>query len=232
LLMPTIKTRRSTGTPPKKTARPRVLLTGFDAFGGASLNPSWLAVQALHGRQVRGHTVVGAQLPTVFGASLRALQALLEKHQPALVVRVGQAGGRGAISLERIAINVDDAPITDNAGAQPVDRPVVVGGPAAYFSTLPIKAMHAALQREGLPAEVSQTAGTFVCNHVFYGLMHALATHPGLRHARGGFVHVPWMGGQGQPSLPLEEISCGLLVLLRAALNDRQDIDLPAGSTH
>jgi pyroglutamyl-peptidase len=108
--------------PPRPNARPRVLLTGFDAFGGASLNPSWLAVQALHGRQVLGYTVVAAQLPTVFGESLHVLHALLAKHQPALVVCVGQAGGRGALSLERIAINVDDAPIADNTGAQPINR--------------------------------------------------------------------------------------------------------------
>jgi len=109
-----------------------------------------------------------------FGESLRVLRELLAKQPPALVVCGGQAGGRSAISLERLVINVDDAPLADNAGAQPIDAPVAPGAPAAYFSTRPIKAMLAALQREGLCAEVSQTAGTFVCNHVFYGLMHAL----------------------------------------------------------
>ena len=201
-----------------RSPRPRVLLTGFDAFGGATLNPSGLAVQALHGRQVRGHTVVAAQLPTVFGASMQVLDALLAKHQPALVICVGQAGGRSAISLERVAINVDDAPIPDNAGARPVDMPVVPGAPAAYFSSLPIKAMLAALQREGLPAEVSPSAGSFVCNHVFYGLMHALATRPDLRLTRGGFVHVPWLPEQGTPGLPLADVVRGLRVALRCAL--------------
>ncbi|MBT9551297.1 MAG: pyroglutamyl-peptidase I [Hydrogenophaga sp.] len=198
--------------------RPRVLLTGFDAFGGATLNPSWLAVQALRGRQVRGHTVVAAQLPTVFGASQQVLDVLLAKHRPALVVCVGQAGGRSSISLERVAINVDDAPIPDNAGARPIDTPVVPGAPAAHFSTLPIKAMLGALQREGLPAEVSLSAGSFVCNHVFYGLMHAIATRPELRHTRGGFVHVPWLPEQGTPSLPLADVVRGLRVALRCAL--------------
>lgn len=201
-----------------RSPRPRVLLTGFDAFGGSVINPSWLAVQALHGRQVMGHTVVSAQLPTVFGASQQVLGALLAKHRPALVVCVGQAGGRSAISLERVAINVDDAPIPDNAGARPIDTPVVPGAPAARFSTLPIKAMLAALLREGLPAEVSQTAGTFVCNHVFYGLMHALATRPELRHTRGGFVHVPWLPEQGTPSMALDDLVRGLRVALRCAL--------------
>jgi len=201
-----------------RSLKPRVLLTGFDAFGGATVNPSWLAVQALHGRQLLGHTVVAAQLPTVFGTSLQVLSALLAKHQPAWVVCVGQAGGRNALSLERIAINVDDAPILDNAGAQPIDAPVVPGAPAAYFSTLPIKAMLAALQREGLPAEVSPTAGTFVCNHVFYGLMHAIATQPELRHTHGGFVHVPWLPEQGAPNMALDDVVRGLRVALRCAL--------------
>jgi pyroglutamyl-peptidase len=209
----------STSDKPRRTPeRPRVLLTGFDAFGGATLNPSWLAVQALHGRQVRGHTLVAAQLPTVFGEALRVLHALLAKHRPVLVVCVGQAGGRAAISLERVAINVDDAPIADNAGAQPLDAPVAPGAPAAYFSTLPIKAALTALQREGLRAEVSQTAGTFVCNHVFYGLMHALATRPGLRRARGGFVHLPWLAEQGSPCMPLDDMVVGLRLIVRTAL--------------
>ena len=216
----------------KPRPRPRVLLTGFDAFGGAALNPSWLAVQALHRRQVRGHTVVAAQLPTVFGEARRVLHGLLAQHRPALVICVGQAGGRGAISLERIAINVDDAPIADNAGARPVDMPVAPGAPAAYFSTLPIKAMLGALQREGLSAEVSQTAGTFVCNHVFYGLMHALATRPALRRTRGGFVHVPWLPGQGTPSMPLDEVVRGLRVALSVALATPADTPHAAGATH
>jgi pyroglutamyl-peptidase len=217
---------------PTRLTRPRVLLTGFDAFGGDAVNPSWLAVRALHGRQIAGHTVVVAQLPTVFGEALRALHGLLVKHQPALVICVGQAGGRSALSLERVAINVDDAPIPDNAGAQPIDAPVAPGAPAAYFSTLPIKAMLAALQREGLPAEVSQTAGTFVCNHVFYGLMHTIAANPELRHTRGGFVHVPWLPEQGTPNMALDDVVRGLRVAVRAALVTPQDTLLAGGATH
>ena len=214
--------------------RPRVLLTGFDPFGGATLNPSWLAVQALHGRRLLGHTLVAARLPTVFGDSLRTLQALLAQHRPALVVCVGQAGGRSALSLERIAINVDDAPIADNAGAQPIDTPVVPGAPAAYFSTLPIKAMRAALRREGLPAEVSQTAGTFVCNHVFYGLMHALRDTP---QVRGGFVHIPFLPEQavahaGAPSLALDTIVASLRVIVDTALRTNRDARVGGGATH
>jgi pyroglutamyl-peptidase len=211
---------------------PTVLLTGFDPFGGQPVNPSWLAVKALHGRQVRGHRIVAAQLPTVFGESLRALDALLHQHRPALVIGVGQAGGRQAISLERVAINVNDAPIADNAGAQPVDTPVHANAPVAYFSGLPIKAMHAALQAEGIAVEVSQTAGTFVCNHLFYGLMHTLATQPALRHTRGGFIHVPWLPEQGSPNMPLADIARGLQLAVRCALDVSKDAAVAAGATH
>lgn len=214
-------------TPPKT-----VLLTGFDPFGGASVNPSWQAVQALHGERLLDHTVVAAQLPTVFGESLRCLTALLDTHRPALVLCVGQAGGRGAISLERVAINVDDAPIADNAGARPIDAPVRPGAPTAYFSGLPIKAMLAELQAAGVAAEVSQTAGTFVCNHVFYGLMRTLATRRSLRHTRGGFVHVPWLPEQGVPNMALDDIVRGLRLAVQCALRVRQDEALGAGATH
>lgn len=207
----------------------RILLTGFDPFDGARVNPSWLAVEALQGRQIQGRRIVAAQLPTVFGTSLRRLDTLLDQLRPELVICVGQAGGRQAISLERVAINVDDAPIPDNAGDQPVDTPVAAGAPVAYFSSLPIKAALAALQREDLPAEVSQTAGTFVCNHVFYGLMHRLSTHPGLRQTRGGFVHLPWLPEQGAPSMALTDMVRGLRVIVRSALPTRP-LSAPTGA--
>lgn len=226
---------RYIGAMPRRPATTaRILLTGFDPFNGARVNPSWLAVQALHNRQICGRRIVAAQLPTVFGASLRTLDTLLDQLRPELVICVGQAGGRGAISLERVAINVDDAPIADNAGARPVDAPVAPGAPAAYFSSLPIKALLAALQREGLRAEVSQTAGTFVCNHVFFGLMHRIATHPGLRHTRGGFVHVPWLPEQGTPHMALEQVVSGLRVIVRGALTTPASAPVApgGGATH
>lgn len=206
-----------------------VLLTGFDPFGGSPVNPSWQAVQALHGRSIAGHVVVGAEVPTVFGRSLQRLQALLEQHRPALVVCTGQAGGRGAISLERIAINVDDARIADNAGAQPVDTAIVEGGPAAYFTALPIKAMLQALLAAGISAEVSQTAGTFVCNHVFYGLMHLLA-QPAWQGVRGGLIHVPFLPEQGQPSMHVDQIVKGLELAIEVALTTNKDIRRQAGA--
>ena len=216
-------------TPP---AGPAILLTGFDPFGGSAHNPSWLIAQALHGQRIAGHQVVAAQLPTVFGQSLQRLQSLLQEHQPSVTLCLGLAGGRAALSIERIGININDARIPDNRGAQPIDTPVQAGGPAAYFASLPIKAMLRAVQRAGVPCEVSQTAGTFVCNHVLYGLMHLLAQGAAPLGARGGFVHVPWLSGQGEPHLPLRNMVRGIHAALWAAVLAPQDIALQAGATH
>ncbi|WP_338546054.1 pyroglutamyl-peptidase I [Pseudomonas benzopyrenica] len=202
-----------------------LLLTGFAPFGGEELNPSWEAVRRLDGERLGDLPVVAAQLPTAFGAALRVLGELLDRHRPTLVVAVGQAGGRAELSLERIAINVDDARIPDNAGRQPIDEPVVPGGPAAYFSTLPIKAMVHALRAAGFPAAVSQTAGTFVCNHVFYGLQHRLQG----TGVRGGFIHIPYLPVQaanqpGAPSMALETLVAGLRLALTCAATTQADL--------
>ena len=203
-----------------------LLLAGFEPFGGAAENPSQQVALALAGTHVAGHPVRALVLPTTFGGAVPALQAALARERPALVLCLGQAGGRAAVSIERVAINVVDARIADNAGAQPVDQPVAADGPAAYFSSLPIKAQHAALQAAGLPSEVSNTAGTFVCNQVFYALMHALREQPAVR---GGFVHLPWLPGQGNPSLALEDMVRAVRVLLATALSRDRDIPLGAG---
>jgi pyroglutamyl-peptidase len=214
----------------EKTPLPTVLLTSFDAFGGDSINPSWLAAQALHGESLQGHRLVAAQLPTEFAASRQKLYALLKQHQPALVLCLGLAGGRANLSLERIAINVQDARIADNAGAQPIDVTIVKSGPSAYFSTLPIKAMLQALTAQGIAADVSQTAGTFVCNHVFYVLMHALKKQRGATKARGGFVHLPYLPGMGLPCMPLGEMVRGLRVAITCALVTQHDALMGAGT--
>lgn len=206
-----------------------VLVTGFDPFGGSAVNPSWDAVQALQGRDLLGHRIVGAELPTVFGRSVQRLEQLMEEHRPRLVICTGQAGGRAAISLERVAINIDDARIPDNSGAKPVDVAVVPDGPAAYFTSLPIKAMLQALLDAGIRAEVSQTAGTFVCNHTFYGLMHLLA-RPRWQGVRGGLIHVPWLPEQGQPSMTLDHLVRGLEVAIACALATGHDIRKSAGA--
>ena len=218
-------------TPP--IAMPTVLLTGFDPFGGDALNPSWLAVQALHDEVMHGHRMVAAALPTTFADSGPVLLQLLRTHKPMLVICVGLAGGRPGLSLERIAINIDDARIADNAGVQPVDVPVAKGGPAAYFSSLPIKAMLQSLRAAGMAAEVSQTAGTFVCNHVFYKLMQTLKKQPrpgNGRQVRGGFVHVPYLPGQGLPCMPLEDMVHGLRLAISCALTTEHDTLVGAGA--
>jgi pyroglutamyl-peptidase len=180
----------------------RILLTGFEPFGGQSLNPSWEVARALHGLTLEGAQITSVQLPCVFAQALPALQQALAQHTPDIVLALGQAEGRADFSVERVAINVMDARITDNAGAQPIDVPVIAGGPAAYFSTLPIKSLVAGLKAAGFPASVSQTAGTFVCNQVFYGLQHALVG----QGVHSGFMHLPLLPEQAAhwpgPSLP------------------------------
>jgi pyroglutamyl-peptidase len=211
-----------------------VLVTGFEPFGGEAENPSAQAALALHGRRLAGRELVGAVLPCVFGDALVALRRAIARTRPELVLCVGQAGGRRAISLERVAINVDDARIADNQGARPIDRPIAARGPVGYWSTLPIKAIVAALTDAGIPAEVSQTAGTFVCNHVFYGLMRTLRRREGVR---GGFVHVPYLPAQAAraggdaPSMPLETIVRGLELAIETALRRRRDVRRSGGAT-
>jgi len=212
----------------RKPPVPRtVLLTGFEPFAGAATNPSWQAAQALHGRRIAGHRIVARELPVAFGASLKRLRAAIREVRPAAVVCVGLAASRDAISLERIAINLDDARIPDNAGRQPIAAAIVEGGPAAWFSTLPVKAIHAAIDAAGIPVEVSQTAGTYVCNHVFYGLMHALRRRRGVR---AGFVHVPPAIGTSARGLPLEAIVDALRIAVRVTLSTSEDARVSAGA--
>ena len=214
----------------------RVLLTGFEPFDGERVNPSWQAVSALVERDPIGYEPVAIELPCVFEMSLPALRHAIRSSGADLVVCTGQAGGRADVTPERVAINLADARIPDNDGAQPVDRPVIDGGPAAYFSTLPVKACVAAMRAAGVPGSLSHTAGTFVCNQVFYGLMHILATElPGVR---GGFVHVPYSpeqvaaSGTAAPSLPVGVCADGLDALVRAAIDVRDDIPVAGGSLH
>ena len=216
---------------------PTLLLTGFEPFGGESVNPSWEIARALDGCVVEGRTVRAARLPVAFGDALRTLDDALAAHRPELVLCLGQAGGRAEISIERAALNVDDARIPDNLGRQPIDAAVVTGGPVAYFSTLPIKAIARALREAGVTAAVSNTAGTFVCNHVFYALMHRLATVPALARTRGGFVHVPYTPEQvtskaGVPSMALHTQIDGIRHALRSAVLTRSDLRETAGREH
>jgi pyroglutamyl-peptidase len=219
----------------KKNALPTILLTGFEPFDGETLNPSWDAVRVLQGARIAGHRVETRRLPVVFGEALKQLGKAIRQLRPDLVICVGQAGGRAQISLERIAINIDDSRKPDNAGNNPVDAPIVVDGPAGYFSNLPIKYLLAELHRAGIPAEISQTAGTYVCNHVFYGLMHGLGKNR--RGVRGGFVHIPYSPEQalrhhGAASLPTEAVTAALRIIVRGSLKKTPDLKIGAGATH
>lgn len=217
-----------------RTARQQettVLLTGFAPFGGESVNPSWQAVRVLDDTVIEGHRVVAVELPCEFDTALPTLWHALREFEPRVAIAVGQAGGRDGISLERVAINLIDARIPDNAGTQPVDVPVLRGGAAAFFSTLPIKAALLALQEAGIPAHVSQTAGTYVCNQVFYALMHALRRQ---RNTRAGFVHVPWSPEQAaahaQPGMSIDTVRRALEVIVRTTLTNRVDSRVAAGA--
>jgi pyroglutamyl-peptidase len=210
----------------------KALVTGFEPFDGDGINPSKEALRLLPAR-LGGLEIATRVLPTVFGQALDALASAMAETAPDIVLCVGLAGGRTALSLERVAINIDDARIPDNESRQPIDRPVVAGGPAAYFTTLPVKAAVAALREAGLPAIVSNSAGTFVCNHVFYGLLHLAATwHSDLR---GGFLHVPYLPSQaalqdGAPSMALDEIVRGIEIVLTVATERRDDIAAAEGT--
>jgi len=214
---------------------PTILLTGFEPFGGETLNPSWEAARALQGESIGGAVLAARRLPCVVDDVTPALVQAIDDVDPVLVLCLGLAGGRPDVSLERVAINIVDARIPDNAGRQPIDEPVVADGPAAYFSTLPIKAMAQALHHGGIPASISATAGTYVCNAVFYGLAHHIATRrPALR---GGFVHLPYLPEmatrhRGAPSLALDTLVKAVRLMAATALGTGRDIKLAAGATH
>ena len=197
-----------------------LLLTGFEPFGddpGALLlNPSAAIANALHGQRIGDWRIAGHVLPCEYGRSARVLQTLMREYAPQAIVCLGQAGGRSAMSFERIAINWDEAALADNAGALRSGQPILKTAPAAYFSSLPIHAMQAALVSLGIPAELSSTAGQFVCNHVFFSLMHALRHEKGAQRIPAGFVHVPYLPEQAarinasMPAMSLAHMQAGI----------------------
>lgn len=216
----------------------KILLTGFAPFGGEAINPSYEALKTLP-TVIRGADVVCVELPTAFQDSLQALYLQIEKHSPDLILCVGQAGGRFELTLERVAINIDDARIPDNKGEQPIDTLIFADGENAYFTNLPVKAMLAAARQKGIPASLSNSAGTYVCNHVMYGLLHFINTH-GLS-AYGGFLHVPYLPEQvihksNTPFMPLEMITSGILAMLDSAIEiiseKRSDLKSFEGQLH
>jgi len=211
-----------------------ILVTGFEPFGGETINPSWEVVKQLEGMIIDDCRVVTRQLPCVFGESLTVLNAAIDELNPAVVIAVGQAGGRVDITVERVGINVDDARIPDNRGQQPIDVAIVPDGPAAWFSSLPIKAMVVAMREKGIPASVSQTAGTFVCNHVMYGLLHKIGENAEMK---GGFIHIPYLPEQaaahaGAPSMAAQTVKDALEIAITVALRQDCDINVVGGATH
>ncbi len=213
----------------------KVLLTAFEPFSGETVNPSLEIALRLSGSVIGAHRVVCQVLPVAFNHTAHTLHQALLAERPTLVIALGQAGGRSEISLERVAINLIDARIADNSGVQPVDIPIVAGAPPAYFATLPVKAMRNAVLARGIPAQLSFTAGSFVCNQVFYLLMHELAS---LRSGtRGGFIHVPYLPAQaaahpGAPSMALDTMVDGIHCAIACALETAADIGIAAGTTH
>ena len=195
-----------------------ILLTAFEPFGGETINPAQEAL-AVVPSEVAGTRIIKMEVPVVFGKAIETVVQAMEREKPDAVLCVGQAGGRAGITPERVAINIDDARIPDNAGNQPVDTPIVPDGAPAYFSSLPVKDMVRIIREAGLPATISNTAGTYVCNHLMYGVLyHIDKFFPGMK---GGFMHVPFMHEQvmdklNTPSLSREEIARGIEAALQA----------------
>jgi len=208
-----------------------VLLTGFEPFGGDSSNPSGAAVNLVGSRWEGPEVLITAVLPVTFAGAAGRLRGLLREHRPDVVIAAGLAGGRAAIGLERVAVNLIDARIPDNDGDQPVDVPSVPGAAAARFATLPVKEIARRIADAGIPAEVSYTAGTFVCNHVFFTALEAAASA-----TRAGFVHVPWSDEHAPSSdaatLPLAAIARALEIAVRTSLDVATDAAVPGGTLH
>ncbi len=215
----------------QRTVR-RVLVTGFTPFGGERSNPSWEIVKALPD-SIAGYSIEKLRVPTEFGKAIDVAENAIDKWQPRVVLCFGQAGGRSRMSVERVAINVDDARIADNAGKQLIDVPIRRNAPAAYFCTVPVKAMVAGMTRAGVPSEVSNSAGTFVCNHLIYGVLHHIASK-GYK-TRAGFIHVPFMEPQivdrpNTAALSLATMVTGAKAAIMAAVRNKTDLKLVGGA--
>ena len=212
----------------------KVLVTGFDPFGGEPINPAWEAVKAMKDT-IAGAEIVKMQIPTVVGKSIEKIHQKMKELQPDLVISVGQAGGRFGVTPERVAINVTDARIPDNEGNQPIDEPIFPDGPAAYFSNLPVKAMVQAIKDAGYPSVLSNSAGTYICNHVMYGILYYIEKE--FPNVRGGFIHVPYAPSQAvnkpsTPSMALADITASLEAAVAAAISSKEDIRAVGGEIH
>lgn len=208
----------------------KLLLTAFTPFDGERINPALEAVKLVKDK-IGNLLIVKLEVPTVFGKSIDTVREAIEREKPDFVLSIGQAGGRAEITPERVAINLDDARIPDNEGNQPIDEPVFPDGENAYFSTLPVKAMVEAIRKEGLPSSLSNSAGTYVCNHLMYGILYYLDKRPSMK---AGFIHVPYIPEQTKnkkemPALELSEIVRGLEVAITAIAINGTDKKLAYG---
>ena len=213
----------------------KILVTGFDPFGGEKINPALETIKRLPDT-ILGAQIIKLEIPTVVGKSLAKIKEAVEKENPDAVLSIGQAGGRSEITVERIGINIDDCRIPDNEGNQPIDEPVIKGGPAAYFVTVPIKAIVENIQAHNIPASISNTAGTFICNHVCYGVAHLAAQRTAAgKPMKSGFIHIPFLPEQviGKPaltpSMSLETIVSGITHALEAIVEHGSDIKVSGG---
>ena len=212
----------------------KVLVTGFDPFGGESINPAWEAVKVIKD-EIAGAEIVKMQIPTVVGKSIAKIHDKMTEIKPDIVIAVGQAGGRFGVTPERVAINVTDARIPDNEGNQPIDEPIFADGDAAYFSNLPVKAMVQEIKNAGYPSVLSNTAGTYICNHVMYGILYYIQKE--FPNVRGGFIHVPYAASQvvnkpGTASMAIADITAALEAAIKAAVENATDIVAIGGETH
>ncbi|MBQ6929655.1 MAG: pyroglutamyl-peptidase I [Oscillospiraceae bacterium] len=213
----------------------KILVTGFDPFDREKINPAYEAVKLLPD-SICGAEIIKLEIPTVFARCAEAVEQAVERHNPDIVLCVGQAGGRSCISVEKVAINFAEARIPDNEGNQPLDKAIVPDGPAAYFSTLPVKAMVENVRSHGIPANLSYSAGTFVCNDVMYRLLHLAATK--YHHIKGGFIHVPYTLEQavskpdGTPAWDERAIAKGLEYAIEAVVKKTESSNTAMGTTH
>lgn len=213
----------------------KILVTGFDPFGGEKVNPAYEAVKLLPDT-IAGAEIIKLEIPTVFSKSGPAVEAGIREYNPDVVINVGQAGGRSAIAIEKVGINLAEARIPDNEGELPMDEPLQKGGPTAYFATIPVKSIVKNICDHGIPCYISYTAGSYVCNCVMYNVLHMTATkYPDIR---AGFIHVPFASEQavskpnGTPSMALETIAKALEYAIEATVNNKEDIKESAGSLH
>lgn len=212
----------------------KVLITGFDPFGGESINPAWEAVKLMKD-EIAGAEIIKMQIPTVVNKSIEKIHDRMSEIHPDIVISIGQAGGRFGVTPERVAINITDARIPDNEGNQPIDVPVFEDGDTAYFSNLPVKAMVQAIKDAGYPSVLSNTAGTYICNHVMYGILYYIRKE--FPDTRGGFIHVPYATSQvvnkpGTPSMSITDITASLEAAVKAAVENRMDISAVGGAIH